>query len=492
MQDRVLASVPLDVARDPRRALPRAASARASRGRHKAPNTAILRAGFTALAAALDAAAILAVATLTGALYAHGSDPHSDLVLGLTVAALFLVPNLLRHDYAISRYLSLKGHVNRVLALWNLAVAMALVLAFVTKTSADYSRGASFLLFAGGFGAVLGTRALLVRAVKARAVAGLIAARRIFLVGDEGMIRAFTNRHAPGQVGLRLVGASVLRPGRDDLADDLALAAAAARVLRPDDVYILVPWSEHETLERCMETFLRVPAAIHLTPERFFDRFDDLHVVRTGAIASIRLVRRPLSVPEIVAKRAFDILVSATALALFSPILAAMALAIKLDSPGPVLFRQRRYGFNQEPFRILKFRSMRTMEDDRALRQVGADDPRVTRVGRFMRRTNLDELPQLVNVLRGDMSLVGPRPHALAHDQAFERDVALYARRHNVRPGITGWAQVNGWRGETDTPEKVRGRVEHDLYYIDHWSLWLDLMILVRTVVSRKAYRNAV
>jgi exopolysaccharide biosynthesis polyprenyl glycosylphosphotransferase len=176
---------------------------------------------------------------------------------------------------------------------------------------------------------------------------------------------------------------------------------------------------------------------------------------------------------------------------MLAPVFIGVAVAIKLDSPGPVLFRQRRYGFNQEPFRILKFRSMRALEDDARLRQAQRGDPRITRVGRWLRRSNIDELPQLLNVLKGDMSLVGPRPHALAHDQAFERDIARYARRHNVRPGITGWAQVNGWRGETDTPEKVRGRIEHDLYYIDHWSLLLDLTILLRTVFSAKAYRNA-
>jgi lipopolysaccharide/colanic/teichoic acid biosynthesis glycosyltransferase len=131
------------------------------------------------------------------------------------------------------------------------------------------------------------------------------------------------------------------------------------------------------------------------------------------------------------------------------------------------------------------------MEDDAALKQVTAGDTRVTRMGRLLRRTSVDELPQLVNVIMGDMSLVGPRPHALAHDQQFERTIALYARRHNVRPGITGWAQVQGFRGETDTPEKIQGRIEHDLYYIDNWSFWFDLSILVRTAFSRKTFRNA-
>ena len=249
--------------------------------------------------------------------------------------------------------------------------------------------------------------------------------------------------------------------------------------------------NDRVTLEACIDTFMRIPASIHLGSERFFDQFDDLHVVRHGPIASIHLVRSPLSPSEVLLKRAFDIVAASLALLLLWPVLAVAAVAIRLDSPGPALFRQRRYGFNQEPFRILKFRSMITLEDDRTLQQVKSGDARVTRVGRFLRRANIDELPQLINVLMGDMSLVGPRPHALAHDQAFERDIAVYARRHNVRPGITGWAQVNGWRGETDTPEKVHGRVEHDLFYIDNWSLLFDLAILVRTVLSRKAYRNA-
>ena len=194
---------------------------------------------------------------------------------------------------------------------------------------------------------------------------------------------------------------------------------------------------------------------------------------------------------DVAAKRAFDAAAAATALLLLAPFFALVALAIKLDSRGPVFFMQRRYGFNQRPFRIRKFRTMLTMDDGDVVRQASANDPRITRVGRFLRRWNLDELPQLVNVIRGEMSLVGPRPHALAHDREFERRIALYARRHNVKPGITGWAQVNGFRGETDTDDKMRARVEHDLHYIDNWSMGLDLVILAKTVLSPKAYRNA-
>ncbi|MGL4291140.1 MAG: sugar transferase, partial [Phreatobacter sp.] len=153
--------------------------------------------------------------------------------------------------------------------------------------------------------------------------------------------------------------------------------------------------------------------------------------------------------------------------------------------------RQRRLGFNQRAFSIVKFRTMTVADDGDTVRQATRDDQRITRIGRFLRRWNLDELPQLINVLSGQMSLVGPRPHAIAHDRHYDNHIALYARRHNVKPGITGWAQVHGLRGETDTVEKMQARVEHDLYYIDHWSVLLDLEIMARTVFSRKAYDNA-
>jgi exopolysaccharide biosynthesis polyprenyl glycosylphosphotransferase len=214
-------------------------------------------------------------------------------------------------------------------------------------------------------------------------------------------------------------------------------------------------------------------------------------VSRIGTVASVQVVRRPMSVSDIALKRAFDLVASTLALVLLTPVLATIAVLVKLDSRGPVFFLQRRYGFNQQQFRIFKFRTMHTMDDGDVVRQAVKNDPRITRVGRVLRRWNLDELPQLFNVIMGQMSLVGPRPHALAHDHEYERRIALYARRHNVKPGITGLAQVNGFRGETSTDDKMRGRVEFDLAYIDSWSIWLDLKIIFQTVLSPKAYRNA-
>lgn len=205
---------------------------------------------------------------------------------------------------------------------------------------------------------------------------------------------------------------------------------------------------------------------------------------RLNSLTVWRLATKPLSESALIVKRSEDLVLASMSLVIALPLMALVALAVRLDSPGPILFRQARHGFNNKPFFVLKFRSMthEPANQPSAVPQAGRDDPRVTRVGKFIRRTSLDELPQLFNVLRGDMSLVGPRPHAMAHNDEFGRQIEDYVRRHRLKPGITGWAQVNGFRGETETLEKMEGRVAHNLYYIDNWSLALDLQILARTI----------
>jgi undecaprenyl-phosphate galactose phosphotransferase/putative colanic acid biosynthesis UDP-glucose lipid carrier transferase len=191
------------------------------------------------------------------------------------------------------------------------------------------------------------------------------------------------------------------------------------------------------------------------------------------------------------AKTSLDMALALIALLLFLPLLLAVAVLIKLDSKGPVFFRQTRVGVNGTRFRIYKFRTMRTLEDGEEVRQATRNDNRITRIGRWLRATSVDELPQLINVLRGEMSLVGPRPHAVAHNNQYEPVIAEYAKRHQVKPGITGWAQVCGYRGETPDHELMRRRVEHDLWYIDNWSLVLDTVILARTVWALARPQNA-
>jgi exopolysaccharide biosynthesis polyprenyl glycosylphosphotransferase len=209
----------------------------------------------------------------------------------------------------------------------------------------------------------------------------------------------------------------------------------------------------------------------------------------------IDLHDKPITDWGTVSKWMFDKVFAALALVLLAPVMICVAVAIKLESRGPVLFRQKRYGFNNELIEVYKFRSMYTDRcDATASRLVTRDDPRVTKVGRIIRKTSLDELPQLFNVLKGNLSLVGPRPHAVAakaENRLYDDVVDGYFARHKVKPGITGWAQINGWRGETDTAEKIQKRVEHDLYYIENWSVLFDLYILLKTPVSLLETKNA-
>jgi exopolysaccharide biosynthesis polyprenyl glycosylphosphotransferase len=200
-----------------------------------------------------------------------------------------------------------------------------------------------------------------------------------------------------------------------------------------------------------------------------------------GDITTMQMLRPPLSDIDIFIKRLFDALAALFGLIVLSPLLLLVALAIKLDTRGPVFYRQERHGYNNRPITVLKFRSMFATDDDTVFVQTSKNDPRVTRVGRLIRRTSIDELPQLFNVLQGEMSIVGPRPHATAHNAMFESRILPFSRRHNVKPGITGWAQVNQCRGEADTLDKMKKRVDYDLFYIDNWSFFFDMKIIVLT-----------
>jgi len=210
-----------------------------------------------------------------------------------------------------------------------------------------------------------------------------------------------------------------------------------------------------------------------------------------GREFTIVIQRPPLSQGELALKRALDLVIAAGMLVALSPLFALVAALIRLDSPGPVIFRQRRKGFTGREFSIFKFRTMSVLEDGSVVTQARRNDPRVTRIGGILRASSIDELPQLVNVLRGQMSIIGPRPHAIAHDDGYTKLIANYAFRQHVKPGLTGWAQVNGYRGETARVEQMEKRVECDLWYIKNWSFWLDLRILILTGFELLRRRNA-
>ena len=272
--------------------------------------------------------------------------------------------------------------------------------------------------------------------------------------------------------------------------DDLVEAARRAEV---DDVVIAMPWTADNEIKSVVEQLKELPVSIFVSMDLVGYQLEFRRNVGTKhELPMFEVVQRPITGWSSVVKRIEDLGLAIAALILLSPLFAMIAILIKIDSPGPILFRQARLGFNNQEFDIFKFRSMhhREIPEDQ-VQQASRGDPRITKIGRFIRHTSIDELPQLFNVLNGSMSLVGPRPHALNHNQEFSEKVRGYFARHRVKPGITGWAQVNGWRGETDTLEKIQARTEHDIHYIDNWSLAFDIRILLLTVVSVLFHKSA-
>jgi putative colanic acid biosynthesis UDP-glucose lipid carrier transferase len=258
------------------------------------------------------------------------------------------------------------------------------------------------------------------------------------------------------------------------------------------DVFITLPLTSQPRIQSLLESLQNTTASIHFVPDIFGVSVIQGRLEDMGGVPVVGLMVAPFTGINGFIKRVSDIVLSLLILLMISPILLVLAIGVKVSSPGPVIFRQRRTGLDGEIIEVYKFRSMRTTDDGAVVKQATRDDPRITPFGAFIRKTSLDELPQFVNVLQGRMSIVGPRPHAVAHNVQYRRLVKAYMARHKVKPGITGWAQVNGLRGETDTLDKMAARVEYDLEYLRNWTLGLDLLIIARTVklvfLDRSAY----
>lgn len=274
--------------------------------------------------------------------------------------------------------------------------------------------------------------------------------------------------------------------------DDLVEFARLAKI---DTVIIAIPGASQDRIRELLTRLFVLPVDIRVLEGAEIPNSARRKRSTIGPFKLIEIYKRPIEGFSAVQKRLFDIVFGTVALMLFTPLMLATAVAIRLDSPGPVLFRQKRHGYNNKPIEVLKFRSMYTdLCDPTAVKAVRRGDTRVTKVGRFIRRTSIDELPQFINVIKGDLSLVGPRPHATTArtgDMLYDQIERAYSARHKVKPGVTGWAQIKGWRGEMNSEEKIRQRLEHDLYYIEHWSLWFDLKIVLLTPWSLVTTKNA-
>jgi undecaprenyl-phosphate galactose phosphotransferase/putative colanic acid biosynthesis UDP-glucose lipid carrier transferase len=384
----------------------------------------------------------------------------------------------------------------RVCACWLWAVLVVSVVLFLMKVGADVSRGSIVCAVALGSVALPSWRAAVRQWLRGATDRNAIRGRRAVVLGSAEELAGIRASELMMRYGLEEVG-RVPMP-RQDCAEVRQLQAAAvstalahARNHSAEEIILALPWGNVADLESVRDQLRFTPLPVRLLPDRSIQRILNYRSWSCRQSPLIEMARPPLSASERVAKRTLDVLFAASALVALLPLMLLVAAAIRLGSPGPAIFRQRRKGFNGKEYVIYKFRTMTVMEDGPAIVQARKSDARVTWIGRLLRQTSIDELPQLYNVLRGEMSMVGPRPHALAHDDEYSEVIANYAFRHHVKPGITGWAQVHGFRGATPQLEQMAKRIELDLWYISNWTLALDLRILLRTSVELVRGRNA-
>ncbi len=389
---------------------------------------------------------------------------------------------------------NLRVQLSRVTAGWATTFALLIAVAFFDKVSNQFSRLWIGSWFSLGISASLAARCMLWAYLDKRKRAGTLTVD-VAIVGTPSFVAQVRRRLASETaLDFRVVGQFEPRIGQSDGGGPATIDALLrlARYTPIHEIIVQLPEKREAGFNAMIEKLGELPANVSLCPD-----LSDLTIVpRRFAVlreaVMINVFERPLAGWGTILKRIEDAALSALLLLLFSPLMGLIALFVKLDSPGPIFFRQRRFGFNNNPIWVYKFRSMyQSAGNDAAVPQARRGDPRVTTVGAILRRTSLDELPQLINVLNGEMSLVGPRPHAIAHNEYYAKLINRYLHRHRVKPGITGWAQVNGLRGETPTIEAMHERVEHDLFYIENWSIWFDLWILLRTFAVGFVHPNA-
>ena len=454
------------------------------------------------LAAVVDAMVIVTSSVLGGVVYHAASnggvgDVAVHTGLGLLASLSY---GVVAHGfglYRLNQLLEGERDKRRVIASWTLAILILAVVLFLLKSSAEISRGSFVcLFFLGGAGLTFG-RHLAKHLLGSAHRAGELRGRRAIVIGTQGELVQFTQRDLLARFGVEEVERVVL--STDTVANSspklqqMRAEAVLQRVRQApvEEIVVAVSWSKLADFDLLFDRLRILPLPVRLLPDRAVSAALSRQIVSPQRWDTIELQRTPLNRLECLAKRVLDVAVATSALLMLSPILVMAAAAIKLESRGPVIFRQRRHGFNGEPFIIYKLRTMNVMEDGAAVVQAQQHDRRVTQVGRLLRESSIDELPQLWNVLRGDMSIVGPRPHALVHDYEYGKMIANYAFRHHVKPGMTGWAQVMGFRGGTPRLELMQERIRLDLWYIDNWSLLLDIYIMLKTAFELMRRRNA-
>jgi len=447
----------------------------------------------------LDASIPFFLLYLVGYLYGIRWDNKYES-LGILGGLLLLITNQSLGVYSQWRGRTLFAGIKLVVQSWIITWLVLLAIAFLVKDSERFSR---IVVMSWAFSTPL---VLFIYRFCYRYALGYMHARgwrvtrmAIIGAGDLGqrvcntLLKARMLGHQPiafydddpQKLGWKLHGVPVVGTIDDLIAKDQVSSEY-------DEIYIALPLRSEARIKQLLNALADSTVTVKFIPDLFV--FDLLHSRMTdiGGIPIVSVYDSPLNnLTNRFFKRIEDIVLSVIILILISPMMLAIAIAIKWTSPGPVFFKQRRYGLNGKEILVWKFRSMNVMENDGLIKQAQKGDSRLTSIGAFLRRTSLDELPQFFNTLTGRMSIVGPRPHARDHNELYRKLIQKYMLRHTVKPGITGWAQINGLRGETDTLEKMEKRVQFDLYYIDNWSLWMDMKIILLTIVKGFINENA-
>jgi putative colanic acid biosynthesis UDP-glucose lipid carrier transferase len=455
----------------------------------------LLRAGDV-VSVALSA--LIAYALRAGNLELPGTY-MSATVLGMVLTANYMH---FARVYSLSSLRRQAVEVAKVVAAWVAVFATLIVVSILTDTADLFSRAWLALWFSFSLGGFLLLRAFAALQIDRWLKSGRLALK-LAIVGHGELARQVDRQlRQLGERNLRLVGYYDPEEREEEAVQGVEHGRIRGGIVRlvediqrgdVEEVVVAMPWSQEKRIREIMKSLAALSINVRICPDVFTLYLPLRGMTSAAGVAFLDVFERPLSGWDLVLKNLEDRVLTPILCLIFLVPCLLIAIAIKLDSRGPVLFRQTRFGFNNNPINVMKFR---TMYVDRPLEvgvpQATRNDPRVTRVGRVLRRTSLDELPQLLNVLKGEMSLVGPRPHAVDHNYKYAAMIDEYLGRHRMKPGMTGWAQVNGLRGETQTVEQMRARVQYDLSYIDNWSLWFDLRILTLTLfvgfISRRAY----
>ena len=469
---------------------------------NKAPEQGLLRSFSTHISLIqrmLDGLLITGIYCATQSLR-DGYLNAEHLLAAVSAVLVFLIFAEMYGLYKSWRTSRLSEEIMALLSVWAIVTATLLMLAFVTKTSEMFSRMVVVIWFVA-VPLVLGVWRFIVRSVLAFARQNGANTRTVAIVGNNAVghrlirhfdatpwaglvVKGIYDARRPDKPSVEIDGAVYSVESIDDLIEQTRSGAI-------DAVYVALPLTSERLIEGLVRRLEDTTASVYVIPDSFASELMRAQWVDFNGMPMLSVHETPFYGLDGWLKRLEDIVLSSLILLLISPLMLGIAAAIKATSPGPVLFKQRRYGLNGAVVEVWKFRSMTVCEDGGVVKQATKGDTRITPLGAFLRRTSLDELPQFFNVLQGSMSVIGPRPHAVTHNEQYRQLIKGYMLRHKVKPGISGWAQINGWRGETDTLDKMEKRVEFDMEYIQNWSLWMDLKILFLTVFRGFGGKNA-